>query len=976
MVKLGFGFISVGLLTLALGQSETPAPKPAASSWPSYSKDVAPILKASCVSCHAANGSAGLNLASAAGIAKTKSIIKGDPVKSDLIRRIKGLDGKPQMPMGFKPLSPAQVKILEDWISGGAKVDTAQATHWAYVAPKEPFIPELKSTWIKNPIDSFVLEKMKQQGYSPSPIASKEAVARRVFLDLIGLPPSLEELDSYLNDTRSDAYERMVDGLLASPQYGERQARIWLDLARYADSNGYEKDRNRVAWPYRDWVINAYNRNLPFDQFTIEQLAGDMLPSPSQEQVIATGFHRNTMFNEEDGVEPGEAFYNVVTDRVATTSTVWMGSTLQCARCHDHKFDPFSQKDFFRVYAIFGNAKYEKRGDYVKTEAERWYEPSVAVETAQVRSQREQLKKQLFMLEQKRTKFAANNPEGRAKWDAEVGNRISWLPLEAESLMTEHGTQLKQSRDFSISASGPNPNQEAYVIEANVPDGHLTAVRLEAISEGTLGAGRTSGGNFVLTDFQVQLDGQQIRPSYAGSDFEQSGFRVLDLLEGKKNSGWAVYPESRKDHFAIFDFGEKRQAKRIRLTLRFDSTHTGHNLRKFILSASSAPYPMLEFHPKPPLSEEDWIVTDPYFFSMNRQIEQARRKLADLEVSRPMAQVLGESAAIKLAATLYHRGEFSSPKEKVDAGVPTVLPPIKENANRLSFAKWLVSPENPLTARVQVNRIWEQYFGRGLVDTPEDFGTQGARPSHQKLLDWLATSYIKSGWDTKRLHRLIVTSAVYQQSSKASEALLKRDPYNIYLARGPRFRMEAEMIRDVALRTSGLLSLKLGGPSVMPYQPNGVWDSPYNGENWNQARDEDQYRRGLYVFAKRTSMYPSFMAFDATSRESCTVRRGRTNTPLQALALLNDQAYLEAARALGIKMAEAADGAVTGFRLATGRTPSPSELAILNKSLAQFRKRFADRPEDAKKLGGNPDQAAWTMLGNVLLNLDETITKG
>lgn len=990
----GLGILALGLLVPAYQQPAKPKPQ----SWVSFSKDVAPTFKAACNSCHAGKeAAAGLDFTDTARMMKAGVIIPGDPVKSVLIRRMKGLDGLPLMPKGFKAVDAAKIKLIEDWIAAGAKLDQGSGKHWSYIAPVKPTVPKSTIVWGKNEIDAFVLEKMQSQKLKPSPAASKELLARRLYLDLTGLPPTVAELDSFLADVSPTAYEKLVDKLLASPHYGERQARMWLDLARYADTNGYEADRIRTAYLYRDWVINAFNRNMSYDEFTIEQLAGDMLPNSTTDQKVATGFHRNSMFNEEGGVDPAESFYNTVIDRVTTTSETWLGSTLQCARCHDHKFDPFSQKDFFKLYAVFGNVSYRKQGDYSKSFSEHWIEPDIKVATAESTKAIEAARANLKAQEDRKIAFAAENARDFAKWKIEAGLTVNFADAKVETFKSTGGATYTLGQNNLIEVGGKNADKEEYQVSFELPKGDINGIRIEVLSDPGKPGGRSVSQNFVLTEIGVSVDGKKVGLSAAQADFVQEGYDMRKLINGDLSSGWAIVPQTTLNHKLVAQFSAPVSGAKGVLTLGFHSPWPGHNIGRFRIAVTSSDYPLLDvvkeqaqkLASQPVFNEKDdailkdlYLATSPKGLEYRIGLEEAKRTLANAESYLPTALVMMDKPiTAKLMAPVHHRGEFLSPGELVEAGTPDVLPPSDtgKDMNRLELAKWLVNGKNPLTARVEVNRVWEQYFGRGIVETMDDFGTQGSAPVNQKLLDWLSVKFVESKWNLKGLHKLIVMSATYRQSSNATPEALKIDPMNVYLARGPRFRMEAEMIRDTALQASSLLNPRIGGPSVMPYQPNGIWDSPYNGEQWNEAKDKERFRRGIYVFAKRTAMYPSFMSFDASSRETCSVRRIRTNSPLQALALLNDNAYLEAAKALGAKMLERGtleQGLVYGFRATTSRKPSREELTVLAKAYANFRQKYYNKPEEAKKLGKDEREAAWTMVGNVLLNLDETITKG
>jgi hypothetical protein len=749
-----------------------------------YLRDVQPILKASCYPCHGVERQEGglrLDLKANAfkGGVSGPAIVAGNSDASPLIARVTGRGGKPTMPLGFAPLTSRQISLLRQWIDQGARwpEGAGLAKHWAYVRPALSPLPTVhNAVWARNPIDRFILARLEKAGLKPSPQAPASTLLRRVYFDLTGLPPTPAEVDAFLNDRRSNAYEAVVDRLLASPAYGERLARPWLDLARYADTNGYEKDGRRSIWPYRDWVINAFNRDMPYDEFTIEQLAGDLLPHSTLDQKIATGFHRNTMLNQEGGVDQEEQRWLTEVDRVGTTGSVFLGTTLACTQCHNHKYDPFTQKEFYKVLAYFDHTD----------------EPDLDVPPAAVAAKYAELK-------------------------SEIGRE------EAAS----------SSKDATIA----------------------TAAKAK------------------LADLNKQLDA----------------------------------------------------------------------------------------------------------------------------LSMPTTMVMTEKTDGKIPATCVRvKGAFLTKAELVQAGTPAVLNALPANSppNRLGLARWIVDRSNPLTARVEVNRLWEMVFGRGIVETSEDFGTQGARPTHPELLDWLAVKFITPvsaqdpyacGWSIKRILRLMVTSAAYRQSSQTTPELIERDPFNRLLARGPRFRLEAETIRDMALDAAGLLSHKVGGPSVFPLQPDGIWNMPYNGDQWVTSKGEDRYRRGLYTFWRRTSPYPEFMSFDATSRESCTVRRIRTDTPLQALTTLNDPAFFEAARGLAARMTKegGADPRIQiafGFRCCTARYPRSDELARMLRLYNQEIQRYQANPALAQKIisndaGARPADAALAVIANVLLNLDETLTK-
>jgi len=909
-----------------------------------FARDVQPILKAKCVSCHGgANPAAGLDLSDPK---KTlASVIKGDPAHSPLLRRIQGLDGKPRMPMGFAPLPAAQIEKIGEWIAEGAYLDGGETTHWAYVAPTKPAVPKVRNAaWLRSPVDAFVLARLEKEGLKPSPEADRATLVRRLTLDLTGLPATPQETDAFLADRRPDAYERVVDRLLASPHYGERMAARWMDLARYADSDGFEKDLQRSAWRYRDWAIDAFNGNLPYDRFVVEQIAGDELPNATLEQLVATGFSRNAMTNREDGVDPSEQRFNVVLDRVGTTATVFLGSTLACARCHDHKYDPFSQKDFYRMAAFFENDDYTPRGDATFSSL-KWEEPELKIPTRAQASQIAALERRLAALP------ASSAPTVKPAWTPTVPTEVA-----AERATT------RIEPDGTIVADGPNAATEALHVKLGSPAGALTGLRLDTL------AGRNADNrNFVLTNLRVLADGKPVALAGATADFSQEGFSPEAAILGDRASGWAVHPRAGDPHGLVASFAKPIVARTFEIVLATRSPYAGHNLGRFRLSFTTSPEPHA---------------------AQGKSLAAARRDLlarqkATIEREAPSALVLREKPGGAVPkGWVRTRGEFLSKAEEVVAGTPAFLPPIGPGRpSRLALARWLVAKDNPLTARVEANRLWEGLFGVGIVETSEDFGTQSAPPTHPELLDWLAVR-LRDGsadvakWDVKALVRTLVTSATYRQSSIATPALLKRDPNDRLLARFPRVRLEAESIRDNALAVAGLLSPKIGGPSVMPDQPDGVWDTPYNGERWMRAEGTDRWRRGMYTLWKRSAPFPAFVAFDATSRESCTVRRIRTNTPLQALALLNDSGMMAAASALGDRMVREGgkDPLAYGFRLATGRRATATERGRLIALQAGLLKRYRTKPQEAAKLGG-AERAARTMVANVLLNLDETITK-
>ena len=1034
-------------------QKPAPAVQPAAAAV-DFVRDIQPIFQTTCYECHGPKKTkAQLRLDSPAGIKKGGEngaiVVPGNSEQSRIVRRLLGLDGDDRMPKDGDPVPPAQVALIRAWIDQGAvwpgtattagpspETEPATPQHWAYRHPVRPALPDVRrGDWVRTPIDRFVLGRLEKEGLVPSPEAPLEILVRRASLDLIGLPPSPQEVDAVLADAARDgadaAYARLIDRLLASPHYGERWARPWLDLARYADSHGFEKDLPRVMWKYRDWVIEALNRDMPFDRFTIEQIAGDMLPNPTPEQMIASGFHRNAMTNEEGGIDPEEAHYEVLVDRVNTTATVWLGSTLGCAQCHNHKYDPFTQKDYYRVMAFFSNSAYDVRalGDGTK-----FFETMIDVPTPEQEAKRKIIQAEIDRLNEQ---LKADSPElatGQTAWEQTMRLEPSaaWKILRPAHVAATGGVELTAAANGAVLAAGPNPGESTYTIEATALLPRVTAIRLEVLPDPSLpkhGPGRDPYGNFQINGFEVVAGGAPLAFKAIRAD-DSAGGTGIDTFFPKTLSrdisaprGWRIdasREETRLPRQIVFTLDRPFVAATgvpVQIRLKHQGAAVGQSLGKFRLSvtASATPQRVVEIparlrpilavavDARTPQQRKDLAA---FYRTVAVALKPTRERIADLQkelksLGIPTALVMREKAAYERpSAYVRRRGSFMDKGERVYADVPASLPPLPEDQmpNRLGLAHWLVDGDNPLTARVAVNRAWEQFFGRGIVETSEDFGTQGSPPSHPELLDWLATEFVQKGWHPKEIHKLIALSAAYRQSSAAAPALEERDPYNRLLARGPRFRMEAEMVRDAVLAASGLLSRKIGGPSVFPPQPDGIWDIPYSSEKWIPSEGEDKYRRGLYVFIRRSATYPSFMTFDATSREHTTVRRVRTNTPLQALTALNDEAYFEAARALAARaLREVTPGArnfgsasptpasiaAYAFRLVATRTPRPDEVARIVASFTQQLDRFRKDPGAAARVvkgsaveGTDPaEQAAWTLVANALLNLDEAITK-
>ncbi len=985
---------------------------PAAFSQDEFTARVRPILARYCFKCHGPDETvrkARLRLDVRAEALKParsrkRAIVPGKPQQSELVARIFSSDESEVMPPpGTKlALSPAEKETLKKWIVGGA----GYTTHWAFVPPHRTALPAVRNTaWPSTPIDHFVLARLEKEGLAPSPEADRYTLVRRLYLDLLGLPPTPSEADAFVKDSRPDAYERLVDSLLASPRYGERWARRWLDLARYADTNGYEKDRPRSIWPWRDWVIRALNADVPFDRFTVEQLAGDLLPGATREQRIATGFHRNTMLNEEGGIDPLEFRFHAMTDRVATTSTVWLGLTMGCAQCHTHKYDPLSQKEYYQFLAFLDNADEPElavpmpaslarqkkiEGEIARLEGD--LEKNFPIKADPAKNDRREVVQQAF------ERWLGEQRKQTVRWD-----------VLRRARATSNLPHLRVLPDDSVLASGDQSKSDTYEVTFSGEWKGIQALRLEVLPDESLprrGPGRVSyegpPGDFFLSEVKLLADGKAVVLKDASQSFASGGNTAKKAIDGDPQTGWSINGGQGQPHQAVFRLATPlprcRELKLKLLCERYYAAGLGR-FRVWVTSESGAAARNLptELEPALLIGEvcvtaqqkgqlfRQFLRTTPELAKVRVPIDNLRRQLAGVH---PTTLVLAERPPENPRQThLHHRGEFLQAREKVVPGVPAVLHPFPEGTprNRLTFARWLMSPRNPLVARVTVNRHWAVLFGRGIVPTVGDFGLQGEAPSHPELLDYLALQFA-DGWSQKRLHRLIVTSATYRQSSAVPRVLLTRDPDNRLLGRGPRTRLEAEQVRDLVLRASGLLAERLGGPSVYPPQPASITtEGTYGGLNWQPSPGLDRYRRGLYTFSKRTAPFALFSTFDAPSGEVCVARRDVSNTPLQALSLLNDQAIWEAAQHLGATLAAekgtVAERARRLFRRVLVRPPTAGEEARIVKFFEAQQRRFVDKQSDAEAVAGAgacdaAERAAWAALARVLFNLDETIVKG
>jgi len=988
-----------------------------------FNRDIQPILSENCYHCHGPDAGARkaklrLDLKDGA-LGKNEDgvvmVAPGKPEESELIARILSTDRDEVMPTpkSNRKLTDAQKQLLKRWVEQGAK----WGEHWAFVPPQRPAVPQPEAALgaVRNPIDAFVLERLAKEGLRQAPEASKAKLLRRAALDLTGLPPSPQELDAHLADATPDAYEKAVDRLLASPRYGERMVWEWLDAARYADTNGYQGDPTRAMWPWRDWAVKALNDNLPFDQFTIQQLAGDLLPNPTTEQLIATGFHRNHMINGEGGRIAEESRVDYVMDRVETTGTVWMGLTLNCCRCHDHKYDQLTQREYYQLGAYFNSIDESGANDdrgYAKPVLS-LLSPDEEAKLKEVRDSEAQAKKEREELEKK---LRGDQPswEEMVKGDGAKLAEVEWQVLKPEEVTSENGAKLTVQPDGSVLVSGANPDVDDLIVTAVTQMRGATALKLEVLTDDSLagkGPGRAPNGSWVLTELKFLGDGKPVGLAAVRADFEQPGWPLANALDGRDDTGWGAWPQVGQPHEAVFEllneFGY-RPDRTLSFRLQFRSNYKQHVIGKFRLSITDSPKVLLRAIPsevKAALAVEGgqrseaqkktvtefYLASEPRLIAVKKKADDTKAARDKAEREAPRTMVMRERAQPRDTFILV-KGAYDKYADKVAHGTPEVLPALPADAprSRLALAQWLVSPGHPLTARVTANRAWQIFFGNGLVKTTEDFGVQGEKPTHPELLDWLAREFIESGWDVKRLHRLIVTSATYRQSSRIPTGMAERDPENKLLARGARFRLPSWMLRDQALAASGLFVEKLGGPPVKAYQPAGVWEDATFGQiKFTQDHGEALYRRSLYIFWRRIVGPTVF--FDVANRQQCAVKTGRTNTPLHALVTLNDVTYVEAARALAERMLK--QGGMTdaerlsyGFLLCTARVPSDRESGVLASALARFREQYAADAEAASKLiaagESKPDAnlpaselAAQTSLALLLLNLDETLTK-
>ncbi|MCH2113351.1 MAG: PSD1 and planctomycete cytochrome C domain-containing protein [Pirellulales bacterium] len=977
-----------------------------------FSREIRPILSDRCFKCHGPDDAAreGELRLDVRETAVQSAIIPGDAEASEFFRRIITSDPEDQMPPveSQRPrLDAKQIALVRAWIEEGAQFDR----HWSLRLPGHGEPPQVEGADVRNPIDRFLLARLREEGYAPSPAADPRTLIRRLSFDLVGLPPTPDQVEQFVADPSAGAYSNLADRFLGSPHYGERMAMYWLDVVRYADSNGLHGDQFRPHSSYRDWVIKAFNDNLPYDQFVLEQLAGDLLPDSGFEQQIASGFNRLNMTTQEGGAQPKEYRAIYQADRVRNSSAIFLGLTMGCAQCHDHKFDPLTMRDFYSWGAFFSDIEEVAVGAQQSTMMR------------QVRHHPEQswMDNRIAELQQV---LATQTPElaaAQLAWEKNPEKTLDdWTLLKPVSQASQAGFRLVAEDDNSIHlAEGESPKRDQYTIQFKSDLSSITALYLEvlpdALSPGG-GPGRSSNGNFVLNEFEVVVDGQPTQLQGATATFSQTHYSVEAAIDGDIGSGWAILPRVNQAHHAVFELASlpDRPGPRVIQVVMKQTYGDAHVAGRFRLWATDSPRPLdanktvLVQSVARTLSKSAAERTSAqnaelsaYFRTVAPALASTHKELSALlerqkKIGGPQRAILvSRRLETPREVRILPRGNWlDETGEVVQPAIPAIFGALDvegRRATRLDLARWLADAENPLTARVHVNRLWKIVFGRALVHPPDDFGAQGNVPLHPELLDWLATQFVQSGWDTKKLLKLLVTSAAYQRSSLGAAIVRQRDPENDFYARQNRFRLDAEMVRDNALAISGLLNPNLGGISVKPYQPAGYWAHlNFPVRTYEHDTDGNQYRRGLYTYWCRTFLHPSLAAFDAPSREECTVERPRSNTPLAALALLNDPTYVEAARALAGRMMAGVEHTPTGrielaYRLALQRAPRLEEIELLLELFDRQLHDYSLRTKDAEKAQAvglspsrgesSPEKAAWVAVARTILNLHETITR-
>jgi mono/diheme cytochrome c family protein len=999
-----------------------------------YQKQIKPLLAKHCNRCHGPTKTLS-GMRTDAGRLATRGgdrgvgVVPGEPDKSLLFQALSGNDDLERMPYEKPKLADSEIALIREWIIQGGQspanetvVDTRRSSdHWSFQPIVRSKLPDVSNpAWVRNAIDTFVLARLDHEQLAPSGEADRVTLIRRLSLDLLGLPPSIQQVDAFLADSSPQAYSQLVDRLLASPRYGERWGRHWLDLARYADSDGFTIDAARSIWKYRDWVIDAINADMPFDRFSTEQLAGDLMPGRRLDQLVATGFHRNTLINQEGGTDDEQFRIDAVVDRVNTTGAAFLGLTVGCARCHEHKFDPISQRDFYQLFAVFNSCE-----DNNDANAKG---PSISVPSTLQANRQTELAAAIAAATKPLTQHDRSFADGMPAWEKQLAelDAGAFLTLRPDSWSTAKGAVLTRLDDNSLVVDFSVPANDTYTVHLdttlNPPLTTITALRIETLTHSSLpknGPGRADNGNFILSEVTLRIaptgDTAKSVPiplASAVADHSQEGHPISNTIDGKPQTGWAINTTTGSlnvNRQAIF-FPAKPITIKPGAKLVLGMAHHGQSANylvgRFRVSISNAnpaalkiPAPLIAIARTPrdkrSKAQQAQLVdayrqTDTTRKQLADTLIGLKKQLADLNKAIPTTMVLRE---LKQPRTthIHIRGDFLRKGAAVRPGAPEVLPEMKTAGtlgNRLDLANWIFEPKHPLTARVTVNRYWQRLFGLGLVETENDFGLQGDLPSHPKLLDWLASEFIRRDWAVKDLHRLIVTSATYRQSSATRPMLLERDPRNRLLARQTRMRMAAETIRDTALAASGLISDKIGGPGVYPPQPKGIYILTQQKKSWPEARGEDRFRRCMYTYFWRSSPYPFLPTFDAPDATTTCTRRSRSNTPLQALTLANDKAFFEMAQGVALRILTRGpspdqDRLRFGFRTCLAREPSTEELATLANFLASQRMRFRDSDQDAKAVAPArrpvgihaAEAAAWTAVARVLVNLDEFITR-
>ena len=984
-----------------------------------FNRDIRPILSDNCFQCHGPDKNkrkADLRLDTKEGFFNTiddiRPVVPGKPGDSDLLRRmLVDKDDDELMPPAEsnKSLTSQQIGKVRKWIEEGAEYKG----HWAYLKPVKS-----SDASPEKMVDAFISAKLKDQNLQPSPEADKITLCRRVYFDLIGIPPTPTEVDAFVKDTGPEAYAKLVDGLLANRHFGERLAVFWLDQVRYADTIGYHSDNTMNVWPYRDWVITAFNQNMPFNQFTIEQLAGDLLPNSTNAQKVASAYNRLLQTTEEGGAQPREYEAKYASDRVRNVSAVWMAQTMGCCECHDHKFDPISTREFYGMEAFFADIQEAPIG-----------RRELGMPLPDARQQAE-LGRLDAALADARKQLEVKTPEltaAQESWEQTVGQPITWETLDPETFIVQGESKLKKLEGGVLQSVSKVSANENYIISAHTSAKGITGFRLEALPDDALpahGPGNSANGNFVLSDLKITATAKDGKPlsmqlRNPTADHSQEGFPIASVLDTKrpnrKGTGWAILNEVGKPHEAVFETAKPigdDGGTNLSFTLEFQSQFAQHSIGKLRLSVTTAPEPSRGAIPKN-VREALAVVSAKRTAAQNEMIaahyrmvapllEPLRTQIAALEQDKQqliesLPKCLVTAATTPRTVHLLPRGNWldgsgpvmtpTIPAAMSSANPVTAPPPAR--LSRLDLAKWITSRENPLTARVFVNRLWKMFYGQGIARKVDDFGSQGDWPTHPELLDSLAVDFMESGWDVKRIIRMMVTTDTYRRSSVPTKDQRERDPANLWLARQNRFRLDAEFVRDNALAVSGLLVDRVGGKSVFPYQPAGYWYFlNFPPREWQNEKGDGLYRRGVYTHWQRTFLQPSLLAFDAPTREEAVCERTRSNVPQQALALLNDPTYVEAARVFAEKiMSAGSDDSARiefGFRQALSRLPKSTEAKLLSDLLQKHRKEYTI--ESAKKtlaVGDAPaakdldviELASWTSVARTILNLHETITR-